>query len=390
MKAHFIDGKTSKRRDCDLIFLQDSITITYVDDNAIKTVSSWQISEILNIDILTSSRTLKHGDFPHEVLEFESLEDFNYIIQQYPDAIFHQSTYNKFTAFGWKGIVSAIVGIALVSLLFFFYGAPMLADVFARSIPREYETWIGENFQQTYLQYLTVDEDKSNQIQRFYDHLEYQSEYDVSVVVVESDMVNAFALPGGFIVVFSGILDIMEDENELAALLAHEASHINGRHSLRIISRDLAMYVLLASLTGDVGGFSSVLIENSNLISSLSFSREFEKEADLEGLNLMIEAEIDPNGMLRLFEKFELAADSDEDAGTRNLTVDSALVDISVDSGSSWNDFPWEKVTELLSTHPAPKNRIKYLKEEIANLDNGVQFGTNDSLNYYFKQLKEN
>ena len=367
------------------------MSIAYLDDQQYRQVSKWDVAGILRIDIRTSSRSLKYGDFPHEVLEFKSEEDFNHALQQYPEAAFHRSSYNKFTSFGWKGIVLAMVGVVLVSLLFFFYGAPLLAEGFARSLPKEYESYIGESFQRTYLQYFTVDSTRSTEIQGFYDNLEYESEYDVEVVVVESEMINAFALPGGYIVVFSGILDIIENEEELAALLAHEATHINNRHSIRIMSRDLAMYLLLASLTGDVGGFSSVLVENSNMISSMSFSRKFEKEADLEGLELMLTSKINPIGMVELFKKFENATDSIEDKIVSKLTVDSSEVnlDIAVDSTSLWNDVSWEKVTEILSTHPAPKNRIKYLKQEISRLDPSAPYAINDSLRYYYGLLKE-
>lgn len=390
VKAYFIDGNTSKRRECEIICYQESITISYVDDESIARKSQWYISAIHKIGVRTSQKALKHGEFPHEALEFLSIEDFDFFIAQYPEASFHKSSYNKFTSFGWKGIVGAMVGVVFISLIFFIYGAPMLADTFARNIPNEYETYIGRNFQKTYLQYLTVDTTKSNQIQQFYNHLGFESEYDISVVVVESNMVNAFALPGGFIVVYSGILNMIEDENELAGLLAHETSHINGRHSLRIISKDLATYLLLASLTGDMGGFSSVLIENSNMISSLSFSRKFEKEADLTGLDLMLQSNLNPTGMVELFKKFEASNDSIRNIIANKLTRDTSFVDLSVDSASAWNEIPWGKITEMLSTHPAPKNRMEYLINKISSTTHSNSFATNDSLHYYFNALKHN
>ena len=390
MKAYFINGKTSKRRECDITFSLENVSISYIDDTSNVTVSEWKISDIHKINVRTTHKALKYGEFPHEVLEFKYEEDFNAIIHQYSDAEFHKSSYNKFTTLGWKGIASAMAGVVFVSLLFFFYGAPFLADTFARNIPNDYETYIGGNFQKTYLQYLTVDSAKSDQIQRFYDHLEFESEYDISVVVVESNMVNAFALPGGYIVVYSGIMEIIANENELAGLLAHETSHINGRHSLRIISKDLAMYLLLASLTGDMGGFSSVLIENSNMISSLSFSRKFEKDADMDGLDLMVQSDLDPTGMVELFKKFEDGSDSIQEKIANKLTKDSSLVDTPVDSTSEWHELPMGKVAELLSTHPAPKNRIKYLMKEISKIENSIHFAVNDSLSYYFKELKTN
>ncbi len=390
MKAYFIDGNTSKRRECDITFHNSYISITYIDDSSYKQTSIWHIEDILKLDIRTTSRSLKYGDFPHEGLEFYSEEDINTFIQHYPNALFHKSTYNKFTSFGWKGIISAIVGVLFFSLLFFFYGAPIIADGFARSIPNEYETFIGRNFKQTYLQYQTIDSAKSKQTQQFYNYMKLESNYNISVVVVDSDIINAFALPGGFIIVYTGILDMIENEEELAGLLAHEVSHINGRHSLRIISKDLSTYLLLASLTGDIGGFSSVLIENSNMISNLSFSRKFEKEADLEGLNLLIKSKINPIGMANLFQKFESLNNSTKKELLNTITLDSTKVKSSDNSTNSLGDFYGEKVTELLSTHPNPKHRIEYINQKISSFNKSSNFPKKDSLKYYFAQLKMN
>jgi len=383
-----MDGKTSKRRACELTFLDDSISIKYDDDALNKQTSTWDTARILKLDVRTTSRTLKYGDFPYEVLELSTDEEFEAIIQRYPSALFHQSSYNKFKAFGWKGIVAAAVSVVAVSVLFFTYGTPILADGLARSLPKKYEASIGQNFRETYLQFLTIDSVKTAHMQSFYNQLEYQSEYAISIVVVESDIVNAFALPGGSIVVYSGILDRIENEEELAGLLAHEVSHINGRHSLRLISRELAMYLLLASLTGDVGGFSAVLIENSNMISSLSFSREFEKEADLKGFDLMVESQLNPQGMVSLFEKLGSVTDSLENKIVKELRLDSTLTNVSFDSTSLWSDIPWEKAAEVLSTHPAPKNRINYLKGKLLKVNTSTPFFVSESLRHDFQKLK--
>jgi Zn-dependent protease with chaperone function len=387
IEAYFIDGQTSKRRAC-LVTLQDnSISIVYHDDSLQKLNSTWQVDAILRQDLRSSSNYIKYGDFPHQVLEFKSEQDLSRIIEYYPEALFHRSAYNKFSTFGWKGMVSALVGVIIVAVFFFIYGVPFIADSFARSIPKEYETYIGNNFRQTYLQYQTIDTLRSEQIQQFYNHMNLESDYDISVVVVDSKIINAFALPGGYIVVFSGLLEMLEEEDELAGLLAHEASHINERHSLRLISKDLAMYVLFASLTGDVGGFSSILIENSNLVSSLSYSRNFEKEADLEGFDLLVNSEINPKGMISLFAKFGSINSKMERELAKKMGMDSTDLDDSSDTTKAWYVRFIENVPEILSTHPIPENRIKYLEEEMSKLDPRLTFPENDSLKLYFDKL---
>lgn len=382
-KAYFNDGKTSARRECEVKLLPGSLGIQFNNGEESAQVSNWNIDAINKLDVRTSSTVLKYGEFPQEVLEFEDQRALDEIISRYPYASFHQSNYNKFVSLGKKGILFSMLGVLIFGALFFVYGAPALSDAFARAIPEEYETYIGENVQQTYLQYLEVDSVRSQTMQQFYDELQYTSNYDIQVVVVESDMVNAFALPGGFIVVFSGILDIIDDEQELAGLLAHEASHINGRHSLRMMARSLSFYLLLSIVSGDFGGFSSVIIENSSMVGNLSFSRGIEKEADLEGVKLMNTSKLDPQGMIDLFEKFGNLRDSKDQEVTNRSDMDTSLTQ---DSTSTWRKFSWNKVEQLLSTHPFPENRIEYLDAAIGKDSNEPKI--NIRLKELFDEIK--
>ena len=206
-------------------------------------------------------------------------------------------------------------------------------------------------------------------------------------MVVDSEIVNAFAIPGGFIVVYSGILDIMEDERELAALLAHEASHINERHSLRMMSRNLSTYLLLSILTGDVGGFSSVIVDNSNMFSTLSFSRGLEQEADLEGLDLMVKSDIDPQGMVELFKKFASHEEEVKAELTEQLSSDSLSAKADEEASNDSESSSWRQAIELLSTHPNPENRMEYLTDEIKKLKE-VNYPDKFTLSELFKQLR--
>ena len=385
MNASFNDGLTSKRRNCQIQFQRDKLEIQYLDDTNRSKISTWEISGIHKVDVRTTSCTLKYGEYPPEVLQLNSQNDLDFIIDRYPEAIFHKSTYNTFVSFGWKGLLVAISTVILFSIFFFMYGAPALAEVFARAMPQEYETYIGENVQATYLKYLEVDSASSGMMQQFFEELDYQSDYHIQIAVVNSDIANAFALPGGFIVVYSGILEIMEEEEELAALLAHEVSHINGRHSLRTISRSLSTYLLISILTGDMGGFSSVIIENSATLSDLSFSKSLEKEADLLGLDLMKNAGINPQGMVNLFKRFE---NMEKLMLKSTITIDTVSTEATTDSDSLENwQVALSTAEQMLSTHPSPNKRIEYLEQELKmSAVNDYQDRT--SLQKLFEDLK--
>jgi predicted Zn-dependent protease len=113
--------------------------------------------------------------------------------------------------------------------------------------------------------------------------------------------VNAFALPGGVIVVNTGLIDLTSRPEELAGVLAHEVQHVELRHSVRGLVKSLGLRGLFAFATGDIGG--TLLGEAAVGITDLKFSRDDESEADRMGLDSLIAADIDPSGMPAFFEK---------------------------------------------------------------------------------------
>ena len=133
----------------------------------------------------------------------------------------------------------------------------------------------------------------------------------VTIKVIDSDEVNAFALPGGFFFINTGLLLKAETEAELAGVMAHEIAHIAARHGTRQATR--GQIINLASIPlifmGGWTGYgirqgASVLIP----IGFLKFSRAFEEEADLLGLQYLYKAGYDPTAFVDFFEKL-LAAE---------------------------------------------------------------------------------
>ncbi len=125
--------------------------------------------------------------------------------------------------------------------------------------------------------------------------------YRFQVTVLDIEMANAFALPGGRVVLFRGLIEDAGDANEVAGVLAHEMGHVTHRHGTQAILRGLGLEVLFGLMLGDLGeglfgGIGTTLL-------SLSYSREAEAEADRVALALLEDTGIDARGLAAFFER---------------------------------------------------------------------------------------
>ncbi len=152
------------------------------------------------------------------------------------------------------------------------------------------------------------------------------------VRVFESKEVNAFALPGGHIGVYTGLLKVAATQDQLAAVLGHEVSHVLAHHSAERYSEQMAANIG-TSVVSIVTGVDSQLLGGATGLVLLRFSRTQESEADLLGLDLMSRAGFDPRGAVSLWQNMEKAGGG--------------------------------KPPELLSTHPSDARRIEQLEERL-------------------------
>jgi Zn-dependent protease with chaperone function len=127
-------------------------------------------------------------------------------------------------------------------------------------------------------------------------------ELDFRVEVIDDPQVNAFALPGGRLFVYTGLIRRAESAEQIAGVLAHEMAHATLRHGLQKVSQSLGIIAAVQLMIGDVGGlvaFGSQVAQESVLT---SYSRSAETEADLEGARMLHAAGLDPLVMGEFFE----------------------------------------------------------------------------------------
>jgi Zn-dependent protease with chaperone function len=125
--------------------------------------------------------------------------------------------------------------------------------------------------------------------------------YPVTVSVLDHEMINAFALPGGQVVFFRGMLDAATSPDEIAAVLAHEVGHVVARDPTRIALRSAGSLGVLGLLFGDFAGGAVVLLLVEQLIQA-DYSREAEAAADTFGIEMLLNADIDPGALGSLFQ----------------------------------------------------------------------------------------
>lgn len=165
--------------------------------------------------------------------------------------------------------------------------------------------------------------------------------YDWEVAVFDDDAINAFALPGGKIGIFTGLLRAAENQHQLAAVMGHEVAHVTARHSAARVSNQLATQMGVSVLAGATRMDPQLIGMGADLLLTLPYSRGDETEADILGLDYMARAGFDPRESKTLWLNMEKQQEGGRPPG-------------------------------FLSTHPAPQNRIRELEKH-----------TPDALNLY-------
>ncbi len=300
-------------------------------------ITHWAITDIESTRRLDDSTLVIQNGKQFLELKGEGLERaLNY---SFPGNKFfvHKGFFDRI---GLAGCLISILLLVLPFLLFYFFGSDWLANNAAKQIPKSYEIELGEALKKSTLKDLKIDSLQTIRIQAFYESLQYASDYPISVTVVNDPVINAFAMPGGAIVVFDSILRIMDHPSQLAALLGHEVSHIQQRHTTRTLFKQLSSYLFLQFLFGNYGDITGIIIQQGDQIAGLSYSRSLELEADEKGLELMKKSGIPRKGMAELFQKM-------------SNTIKTEAEDA--------------KMPDFLSTHPSMEERIKIVSEKIAN-----------------------
>ena len=350
--AVFFDGISSVPKKMEVEF--DEHLGIFNFECPIDDAQTWAIVDT-TIETLGHIITIQIKSVP---LQFIKIEDVEFIaaLNIYIKTNGHLSWYQRLINLGIRVHISIALFILGMIVLIYLYLIPWIGEKSVVLVPLKYDQEIGTNFYHQYCQYNSIDTVKTAALNQFAQHLELKNNVPLKFTVISSKEVNAFALPDGHIIVFTGILDQMKDYSELVGLLGHEVVHVNHRHTMKMICRNLSGYLFISVVLSDVNGIMAVIGDNVRNLQSLSFSRQFEREADVDGFHLMTLNQVNPRGMTNLFSRLQ---------SRNNLSI-----------------------PEFLSSHPVTQERLKNIETLIKS--KSFPFVEDGNLKVLFKKIKQN
>jgi Zn-dependent protease with chaperone function len=247
---------------------------------------------------------------------------------------------------GKEWIRNSLLLFGMLGLLFLLYLliVPWLSQKLASKVSIKTEKQLGDAVYDALGLAGQEDTAKSTVLNEFFTAMDVPTAYNIKISVVNDNVVNAFALPGGRIIVYSALLKEITSYPELAALLSHEFTHINNKHSTKSIFRRLGSKVFLGLLFGRLSTVTTVVVNHADNLKSLKYSRSLE---------ILTKREIDPNGFVSLFHHLGESA-------------------------------PAKLMPEFLVSHPDVEKRIAYIQEA----SRGIRVTENLQLKAIFDKLK--
>jgi predicted Zn-dependent protease len=187
-------------------------------------------------------------------------------------------------------------------------------------------------------------------------NITYRDEFAWEVHIIDQDILNAFVTPGGYIYVYRGLIQYLDEADDLAGVIGHEIAHADQRHSSKQLQRQYGISILLSVILGDdPSTLEAIVAQIAGTGAVLQFSRDAEAEADDFSVRYLAETRYACNGAATFFQKL-------------------------LDEGQGGG------VPEFLSTHPSPDNRVEDINARAERLgcstdnfaDNENQQGISD------------
>lgn len=353
-EGYYLDGQTPKRHRAVVHFMPDGLRIVIEDSSMLW----WPYEEI---------HQSPHA-FPKEEMGLERGGEIPEILLL-PSAIFLQ---------GLKGIAPEVakrfhdqkrrknwvmitllsaLGIAVVMMVLYVWGIPALASLVASQVPVTWEEHLG----QSVVQHLAPPEKRCldpvgrevvDRIAKQLTTSSPQNPYTIRVFVVKDQTVNALAAPGGYLILYEGLLKRTKTPEELAGVLAHEMQHIFHRHPTKALLQHVSTRLLISAMMGDARGAMAFGLESARILGILRYSRQSEGEADRGAIQMLAASGMNPAGLATFFEgiqkeeslRLPAYLSTHPELGERIHLLKGLAEEVPVQSKKLLPDYPWEEI----------------------------------------------
>lgn len=305
-KATYFDGTSARPAEIALSIDEDAKTLVGFTDAG--TELRWPLTDIRETPDQAATDQMV-VQMAHDPVQRILLPDRN-LAPRLPNRTKRTKVTNRGPLLGWA--VAAIVSVALI----IFVLVPTMANQLARFIPPEGERALGQvtldqirtALDQTGLDPVPLCDNRTGLAALAKMEARLQSALPeaqpLNVSVLDHDMINAFALPGNYIVLFRGLIDNAQTPEEVASVFAHEIGHVISRDPTRHALRSAGSLGVLGLLFGDFAGGAAMLLLAERLIEA-QYSQGAEENADVFAHSLLIDAQIAPSALATIFERFQ-------------------------------------------------------------------------------------
>jgi predicted Zn-dependent protease len=301
-QGFYYDGKTADRESVTVSFAAGAIRLERADGTSM----SWPISRIRQTQGSFSKEQvrLEYGTDPVQVVFVDQPGFSDAVRARFPES--RQAWKQRNTTA--RLLTLGIGGLAAAAALYV-WGAPIMAEWLAPRVPVSWEVALGEGVAKRMAPKNKVcTAPELEHLRSILDRLEPSPgarpvPYQFRMVVLYDTTVNAFAAPGGFIAIHSGLLTAARTPEEFAGVLAHEISHVTRQHTTRAIIREMPLRLAISALAG--GGSVESAAQFAGSLGALRYRRGDETDADVEGMRRIQAAQIDPRGTVAIMKTLE-------------------------------------------------------------------------------------
>jgi len=359
ISGFYFDGKTSDKKRCTLQYdEQGYIRFTDIDVARVH-IDSIQISSRL-------ANTPRYLNFPDGSL-FETTDNdaVDKLVAIFKPSFLNGVLHGLESAKIW--VITSVSVVILFGWLLIQYGIPHFSKEVANMLPTEASQYMGQGvleiMDENWFKETKLSINKQDELRLLFsqllDNIEDSNHYKLEFRFGGPIQANAFALPNGTIVFTDELINLAENNLEIASIMLHEAGHVKHHHSLRstIQQFSLAMFVMVVS--GDVSTSSSIVSAIPLMLVESGYSQKMESEADSFSLDYMLKHNINPIHFVAIMEKLEASySDSYDDCmedSKEDLKQNDCLKEAVEKKKKS---IDGKNLTDYFSTHPNMQKRI--------------------------------